>query len=214
MPDQFDPYHRWLGVPPDEQPPHHYRLLGIQQFEADADVIEAAADRQMAHLRTYQTGRHIEASQRLLNEVAAARLCLLSPPSKAKYDGQLRASRKVVPAAEPLPVAQPIAATQEPAGPGLGVPSIHTSSASQSYRRKKGAWQVPAALGAGVLLAAGLLFAFSANTLINFFTMHGYFFRRFDTYPYLVALDTQHRNIDIIAYDNGLSDSPGQNQHD
>ena len=25
----FDPLYKWLGIPPDEQPPHHYRLLGI-----------------------------------------------------------------------------------------------------------------------------------------------------------------------------------------
>ena len=38
MPESFDPYHRWLGIPPREQPPNHYRLLGIDLFEADADV--------------------------------------------------------------------------------------------------------------------------------------------------------------------------------
>ena len=30
----FDPYYRWLGIPPGEQPPNHYRLLGVQLFEA------------------------------------------------------------------------------------------------------------------------------------------------------------------------------------
>ena len=34
----FDPYHKWLGIPPDQQPAHHYRLLGIGLFESDADV--------------------------------------------------------------------------------------------------------------------------------------------------------------------------------
>lgn len=23
----FDPYHKWLGIPPKDQPPNHYRLL-------------------------------------------------------------------------------------------------------------------------------------------------------------------------------------------
>ena len=27
--DGFDPYRKWLGIPPQEQPPNHYRLLGI-----------------------------------------------------------------------------------------------------------------------------------------------------------------------------------------
>ena len=34
-----------LGIPPEEQPAHHYRLLGIKPLEDDPDVIEEAADR-------------------------------------------------------------------------------------------------------------------------------------------------------------------------
>jgi formylglycine-generating enzyme required for sulfatase activity len=86
----FDPYHRWLGIAPQEQPPNHYRLLGIPLYEASPDVIETAADRQIAHLRTFQTGKHGVLSQRLLNEVAAARLCLLTAKKKAAYDAALR----------------------------------------------------------------------------------------------------------------------------
>ena len=33
----FDPYHKWLGILPEEQPPNHYRLLGIVDFESDED---------------------------------------------------------------------------------------------------------------------------------------------------------------------------------
>ena len=29
MKQSFDPYHKWLGIPPEDQPPHHYRLLGV-----------------------------------------------------------------------------------------------------------------------------------------------------------------------------------------
>jgi len=87
----IDPYYRWLGIPTKEQPPNHYRLLGIQVFEMEPDVIEAAADRQMGHLRTYQAGRHAKLSQRLLNEVAAAKVYLLDSETKRQYDAQLRA---------------------------------------------------------------------------------------------------------------------------
>jgi len=90
MTGQFDPYHAWLGIPPRHQPPNHYRLLGVQAFESDADVIGNAADRQMGHLRTYQTGKHEALSQRLLNEIAAAKVCLLNPQKKASYDERLR----------------------------------------------------------------------------------------------------------------------------
>lgn len=77
MSETFDAYRKWLGILPTEQPPDHYRLLGIVRFEDDADTISNAADRQMAHVRTFQTGPHSALSQKLLNEIAAARVCLL-----------------------------------------------------------------------------------------------------------------------------------------
>lgn len=86
----FDPYHKWLGIPPREQPPNHYRLLGIAEFESDADVIEAAADQRMSFLQSLASGPHVDDSQRLLNEVAAARLCLLNPDRKSEYDRRLQ----------------------------------------------------------------------------------------------------------------------------
>ena len=88
----FDPYYTWLGIAPEEQPPNHYRLLGIRLFEDNPEVISNAADRQMAHLRTFQTGSHATESQRLLNEVAAARVCLLKAEKKTDYDANLRAT--------------------------------------------------------------------------------------------------------------------------
>ncbi len=86
----FDPYRKWLGIPNWEQPPNHYRLLGINLFENDPDVIETAADRQMGHVRNYQAGKYSELSQRVLNELSASRLCLLAPDKKKAYDEKLR----------------------------------------------------------------------------------------------------------------------------
>ena len=42
-------------------------------FEGDPDVIEAAADQRLAHIRTYQTGQNSELSQKILNELSAAK---------------------------------------------------------------------------------------------------------------------------------------------
>lgn len=89
MPQPFDPYYQWLGIPPEEQPPNHYRLLGIKWFEENADVISAAVDRQVLHLRTYQIGEYSDYSQRLLGEVISAKICLLDPKKKAVYDQKL-----------------------------------------------------------------------------------------------------------------------------
>ncbi len=107
MDPPFDPYHKWLGIPPAEQPPNHYRLLGIAWFEQDPDVIEAAADRQMAHVRTYQSGKHSEQSQTILNELATARVTLLDPQKKAPYDAALHEQfAQQYAMAEPTPFGQ------------------------------------------------------------------------------------------------------------
>ena len=90
MSEQFDPYHEWLGIPASEQPPNHYRLLGVPAFEDSPTVIENAADQRMAHLRTFQLGKRSAQSQKLLNEVAAAKVCLLNPGKKSPYDELLR----------------------------------------------------------------------------------------------------------------------------
>ncbi len=86
MTQEFNPYYEWLGIPPKDQPPNHYRLLGIELFEASRSVIDTAANRQMSFLKEYQAGEHSELTQRLLNELAAARLCLLNKEKKAAYD--------------------------------------------------------------------------------------------------------------------------------
>lgn len=86
----FDPYYKWLAILPKDQPPTHYRLLGLEPFESDLDVIEGAADRAMTFVRQYQAGEHAALAAKLLNEVAAARLCLLKATSKAEYDAKLR----------------------------------------------------------------------------------------------------------------------------
>ena len=90
MSEPFNPYHIWLGIPPEEQPANHYRLLGIKVFEDNPDVIDSAAHQRMAHLRTFQLGKNSELSQKLLNQVASAKVCLLNPQKKTAYDTLLR----------------------------------------------------------------------------------------------------------------------------
>ncbi len=97
MGESFDPYHRWLGIPPKDQPPNHYRLLGLEVFESDVEVIRDAAEQRMAHVRTYQLGRNSELSQTILNELAGAKACLLEPERKAAYDTELRSTAPPAP---------------------------------------------------------------------------------------------------------------------
>ena len=89
-PPAFDPYYKWLGIPPEEQPPDHYRLLAIRVFEQDVEVIRDAVEQRMAHVRTYHLGPQSALSQRILNELAAAKVALLDPARKLAYDARLR----------------------------------------------------------------------------------------------------------------------------
>ena len=109
MNQNFDPYYKWLGIPPKDQPPHHYRLLGIELFEADSEVIDAASNRLMAYLHDLAAGDEEGHSQRLLNEISIARTTLLNKSEKKKYDSELRGTLKTakvipVPPQNPVPV--------------------------------------------------------------------------------------------------------------
>jgi hypothetical protein len=128
MAEPFDPYRKWLGIPPQEQPPNHYRLLGIALFEHDPDVIEHAANRQMSHIRTFQGGKNAAHSQRILSELSAAKLCLLTPDRKTKYDNELRAKQRVAEPVRAIPVdAIPVAVPE-------GAPPLPTTSRGRDER--------------------------------------------------------------------------------
>ena len=62
---RFDPYHAWLGIPAEEQPPNHYRLLGIPLFESNDDEIQNGLDQRIDHVKSFANGPHAAESQRL-----------------------------------------------------------------------------------------------------------------------------------------------------
>jgi hypothetical protein len=115
---EFDAYHKWLGIPPAEQPPHHYRLLGLTLFEDDAEVIAAAADRQMTHVKSFAAGRQGASAQALLNELARARVTLLNEQQKLAYDRRLKQSKD-----------QPVASA--PVRPAARIGTLNESSFEQ-----------------------------------------------------------------------------------
>ncbi len=115
MSQAFDPYHKWLGIRPEEQPANHYRLLGLHIFEDDPMAVENAADQRMAHLRTLQAGKHAKQSQQLLNEVVAAKLCLLDEEAKTEYDAGIR--RRIMGERQATQAAPAIGATVIPLTP-------------------------------------------------------------------------------------------------
>jgi len=88
--DTFDPFAEWLGIPAAEQPPNHYRLLGLATFESDVEKIERAVDERMTIVRRHQTGPRAAATQRVLNRLAAAKQCLINPGTRDAYDAAIR----------------------------------------------------------------------------------------------------------------------------
>ena len=96
----YDVYYQWLGIPPAEQPPTHYRLLGLREFEDHEEVIRNAADRQINYVRQLARNEFTQVGQELLNELAAAKICLLNPEKRRRYDESLAAA-----AATPAPPA-------------------------------------------------------------------------------------------------------------
>src|ERR1700750_2457126 len=90
MSADFDPYHKWLGIPREEQPPNLYRLLGLRLFEADRDVIANASDQRMALLKSFAIGQYSGLSEDLLNEVPRTKIWLLNPVKRLGYDKKLR----------------------------------------------------------------------------------------------------------------------------
>jgi hypothetical protein len=166
MSSNFDAYHKWLSIPPSEQPPNHYRLLGLGLFESDPDVISAAGDRQMAHVKTYKNGPHAALSQELLNEIAAAKLCLLKPAKKEIYDEQLRRGfagqrtaqlRAVLQgAATPAAIPNRASASSLPPPPFAVPPQLEDSN-RELRRPAFGTTAIVAAGGAIVLLLVGAI---------------------------------------------------------
>src|SRR5713226_1990989 len=130
----FDPYHKWLGIRKELQPPTLYQLLGISPDEKDPEVIEEAAIRQTTHVRTYQIGPHAAACTRLLNEIAQARLTLLNPAKRQAYDAGLQA------ASAPMEAPSFWPSEDAPSSPGQEegeLPPISTLPISGAPRNKR-----------------------------------------------------------------------------
>ena len=111
IPRAFDPYHSWLGIPPYEQPATLYRLLGVNPYESDPDVIESAADRQISYVRGFLGQQFGELAVQLLVELNNARLTLSDRRRREAYDQVIKqavpgvhdAAALLPPASVPLP---------------------------------------------------------------------------------------------------------------
>ena len=153
MTGTFDPYYDWLGIPKADRAggaPHHYRLLGLTLYESNPRVIENAADRLMTQLRGFAAGPNSKDSQKLLNEVASARACLLDEKRKAGYDKALReklaaaapkapADRTATPIVQPIYVQVPVP-VPVPMQTALAPPPSATPAPPPPAEENQGPW--------------------------------------------------------------------------
>ncbi len=175
MEDRIDPYLKWLDIPPGRRPPDHYALLGLERRSADPATIARAADVRLAKVRKIRPGGHLADWGRLLDQLNAAKTCLLDPASRTAYDASLASESLPAPAAPhewvggnsdppaaaPLPVTQ----TAPDAEPDFSkfdrsVPYRAGGAAADRPARKRGSSAGGPAVAALVLLLAGLGGAF------------------------------------------------------
>ncbi|HET6881866.1 MAG TPA: hypothetical protein VFI31_17000 [Pirellulales bacterium] len=131
MSQAFNPYREWLGIAAHSDSPSYYELLGLRPLENDATKVEPAYQRQAAKLAGHLSGGQADVAQRLMGELAEARITLMTPTAKRAYDsalagavqaaGQKASAQAAMPSstqataapttAQPTPVqAQPLAA--------------------------------------------------------------------------------------------------------
>lgn len=138
----FDPYQAWLDIPPHEQPPTHYRLLGLSSFEGDNARVMEAADARMGKIRTYQLGPNGPISQKILNELSKARVTLLDEKRRAAYDAVLKSAAPAI-SAEPQdgtqiakPPQRPATANPAAPAPPAAAPGSKTSTGRTTTTNK------------------------------------------------------------------------------
>ena len=90
MAGNFDAYDKWLGIPPKDQPPNFYKLLGIELYESDPEVITVAAEQRSRHVQTFQSGDYALISQKMQKKIICVRDYLLDDAKKADYDKSLK----------------------------------------------------------------------------------------------------------------------------
>jgi hypothetical protein len=158
MPESFDPYRKWLGIPEGSRPPTYYQLLAIAPGEKDPDVINAAVVQRCAYVRNFQAGKFADDATRVLNEIAAAKACLVDPVKRAAYDAELKAKEppKPRPRSVAAAPAAPIAPAFDPLAQAVAMTmdAPWTSPLGQMPTRKQGLppWGVAVAIGTTVVV--------------------------------------------------------------
>src|SRR5436190_9697364 len=79
----------------------------------------------MSYVKGCATGEHLQASQKLLNELSAARLCLLTPAKRSAYDAELNVRLGAAAETAAAPTAPSPALVQLGGKPDQSVPLLN-----------------------------------------------------------------------------------------
>ncbi len=177
LPDLNDLYQDWLEIPARRLPPNHYALLGIDDFESDEEVIEAAAKTRSAYLHQIASGPQRKIVQEMLGQVAIARRTLMSVEAREEYDQSLRevpqdseaasagsagvAGSNDVPGSNATETGAAEGVRRTPGGVHRSAVKSEPVGSSQrsSGSKQTGDWRVHA-ISAGVLLVVAVVFYF------------------------------------------------------
>ena len=89
----FDPYHKWLGLPPGKWMPNHFELLGLSIDEEDPSVIELAIKRQRDFMKGMRGGKFPELVNQILIQIQDAEITLLEPDSRRLYVREMKGGK-------------------------------------------------------------------------------------------------------------------------
>jgi antitoxin component YwqK of YwqJK toxin-antitoxin module len=161
MTGEFDPYNEWLGIPPKDQPPNYYQLLGIKLFEDDLHLITRAANERMRLVESFRSDDNSLLLKIILKNIVAAKVCLLEPIGKTEYDKSLRLIIQSPPSSPPPPPPPP--PVQLPSAPiikdrrlprinAVGKTKTTNITGKISSKRHKNNWLFYIGIGTTVIL--------------------------------------------------------------
>ena len=94
----MNPYHRWLGLPPELTRPTYYELLGVSPGEQSPERIAAAAGTVLARLQQVDPGQYQRLHGELRARIERARQTLADPSRRSRYDERLKHQQQETPA--------------------------------------------------------------------------------------------------------------------
>jgi hypothetical protein len=162
--DPFDPLDTWFDISPDEQPPDHYKLLGIERFETDPQAIADGYEARIQHLDQQLNGLYGADAEQLKVRVGQAYGVLKDGAKRAKYDASLREADEDEPLRlQPLENSpSPLASKRSPKQPVQVVTAAPAQLSQQQPKKKSPVFEI-----IGIVL--GGLAAIPASLLVLYF---------------------------------------------